>query len=82
MHKFIPNYINLKIFKTCKDQFCLEPRTGMDSGPKSPNNKFVESGRKIQSEFRVKILVDSVKGKELHMHIYEKHPRTCPNSYD
>ena len=30
----------------CKDQFCLEPKTGMDSGPKSPNNKFVESERK------------------------------------
>ena len=82
MHKFIPNYINLKIFKTCKDRFYLEPKTGIDPDSKSPNNKFVESGRKIQSEFRVKILVDSVKGKELHMHIYEKHPRTCPNSYD
>ena len=31
---------------TCKDQFWLEPRTGMDPGLKSPNNKFVESGRK------------------------------------
>ena len=30
----------------CKDQFRLEPRTGMDPGPKSPNNKFIESGRK------------------------------------
>ena len=30
----------------CKDQFWLEPRTGMDPGPKNPNNKFVESGRK------------------------------------
>ena len=26
------------------------------------------------------ILVDSVKGKELHMHKYKKHPRLCPNS--
>ena len=52
----------------------------MDSGPKSPNNKFVESGRKSQSESRKKILVDSVKGKELHMHKYKKHPRLCPNS--
>ena len=52
----------------------------MDSGPKSPNNKFVESGRKSQSESREKILVDSVKGKELHMHKYKKHPRLCPNS--
>ena len=52
----------------------------MDSGPKSPNNKFVESGRKNQSESREKILVDSVKGKELHMHKYKKYPRSCPNS--
>ena len=64
----------------CKDQFCLEPKTGMDSGPKSSNNKFVESGRKSQSESREKILVDSVQGKELHMHKYKKHPRLCPNS--
>ena len=52
----------------------------MDSGPKSPNNKFVESGRKSQSESRKKILVDSIKGKELHMHKYKKYPRLCPNS--
>ena len=52
----------------------------MDSGPKSPNNKFVESGRKSQSESREKILVDSVKRRELHMHKYEKHSRSCPNS--
>ena len=52
----------------------------MGLGPKSPNNKFVESGRKSQSEYREKILVDSVKGKELLMHKYKKHPRICANS--
>ena len=52
----------------------------MDSGPKSPNNKFVKCGRKSQSESREKILVDSVKGKELHMHQYKKYLRWCPNS--
>ena len=52
----------------------------MDSGPKSSNNKFVESGRKSQSKSREKILVDSVKGKELHMHQYKKYLRWCPNS--
>ena len=52
----------------------------MDSGPKSPNNKFVESGRKSQSKSREKILVYSVKGKELHMHKYKKYPQSCPNS--
>ena len=52
----------------------------MDSGPTSPNNKFVESERKSQFESRKKILVDSVKRKELHMHQYKKHPWSCPNS--
>ena len=52
----------------------------MGSGPKSPNNEFVESGRKSQSKYREKILVDSVKGKKLHMYKYKKHPRLCPNS--
>ena len=52
----------------------------MDSGSRSPNNKFVESGRKNQSEFREKILVDSVKRKELHMHTCKKHPQICPIS--
>ena len=52
----------------------------MDSVPKSTNNKFVESGRKSQSESREKILVDSIKGKELYMHQYKKYHRSCPNS--
>ena len=52
----------------------------MGSGPKSSNNEFVESGRKSQSEYREKILVDSVKGKELLMHKYKKHPRICANN--
>ena len=52
----------------------------MDSDPKSPNNKFVESGRKSQSESREKILEDSIKRKQLHMHKYKKYPRSCPSS--
>ena len=52
----------------------------MGSGPKNPNNEFVESGRKNQSEYRENILVDSVKGKELHIQKYKKHLRICPNS--
>ena len=51
----------------------------MDSGPRSPNNKFIESGRKCQSESRIKILVYSVKREELHAHRYKKYPRTCPS---
>ena len=52
----------------------------MDSDPKSPNNEFVESWRKSQSKYTEKILVDSVKGKEFHMHKYKKYLRICPNS--
>ena len=51
----------------------------MGSGPKSPNNEFVESGRKSQSKYTEKILVDSVKGKELLVHPYKKHLWICPN---
>ena len=52
----------------------------MDSSPRSSNNKFVENVRKSWSESREKILVDSVKGKELYMHQYKKYYRSCPNS--
>ena len=52
----------------------------MDLGPKSPNNKFIESGRKSQSKSRIKILVYSVKRKELYAYIYRKYPRTCPST--
>ena len=51
----------------------------MDPGPKSPNNKFIESGRKCQFKSRIKILVYSVKREELHTHRCKKYPRTCPS---
>ena len=35
--------MSIKIVRTSFDS---NPKTGMDSGPTSPNNKFVESGRK------------------------------------
>ena len=63
----------------CKDQLWLKPGTGMDLGPRSPNNKFIESGRKWQSESRIKILVYSVKRKELHVHRCKKYSQTCSN---
>ena len=52
----------------------------MDQGPKSPNNKFVESVRKSWSESRIKILTYSVIKKELSAYIFRKYPRTCPNN--
>ena len=68
-------YICICIY-ICKDQFWLKPITRMDPGPKSPNNKFVESGRKSYSKSRIKILIYSVKWKESHMHTYKKYPQT------
>ena len=52
----------------------------MDSGPKSPNNKFVESGRKSQFESKEKILEYRLKRKKLHMHQYRKYPLSCLTS--
>ena len=72
-------FIYIYIYIYCKDQLWLKPGTGMDPGPRSPNNKFIESGRKCQSESRIKILVYSVKRKELHAHRCKKYPRTCPS---
>ena len=34
------------VFDMCKDQFRLRSNTGMDPGPRSPNNEFVECGKK------------------------------------
>ena len=67
-------------FFSCKDQLSLKPETGMDPGPRNPNNKFIENGRKCWSESRIKILVYSIKRKELHAHRYKKYPQTCPSS--
>ena len=40
---YIYIYINIYI---CRDQFRLEPKIGLGFSPISPNNKFVERGRK------------------------------------
>ena len=74
----LSNY--MKLNNNCNDQFRLDPRTGMDLDPKSPNNKFIESVRKSQFESKIKILIDSIKWKELHILTFRKHPRTCPNN--
>ena len=37
---------NRFIENKCKDQFRLRSNTGMDPGPRSPNNEFVECGKK------------------------------------
>ena len=66
--------------KKCKDQLLLKPEIGTDPGSRSPNNKFIKSGRKCQSESRIKILVYSVNRKELHAHRYKKYSRTCPST--
>ena len=71
-------YIYIYIY-ICKDQFWIEPRTGMNPGSRSPNNKFIENGKKRQSESRIKILVYSVKREELHAHRCKKYLQTCPS---
>ena len=43
--------------KSCKDQFCLEPQTGLGFGPTNPNNKFVEHEKKNQPDFRKKVTI-------------------------
>ena len=41
--RFLPQHT---MVKNCKDQIWFEPKRGMDPGPQSPNNKFVEDGIK------------------------------------
>ena len=65
---------NDQIFKicNCKDQIQLEPKTGMDPSPRSPNNKFVEGGIKSQSESKAEMLDYSVRRKKLYVYICKK----------
>ena len=46
--KEVENQFSRKIkrIRSCKDQIWLESRIGMDPGPHSPNNKFIECRRK------------------------------------
>ena len=39
-------YFEIFTFRLCKDQFRFRSNTGMDPGPRSPNNEFVECGKK------------------------------------
>ena len=55
-----------------RTRFSLNPKTGMDPGPQSPYNKFVECRVKSQSGSRIKILGYNVKKKELYIHISTK----------
>ena len=62
----------MKSIGFCKDQIQLEPKTGMDPGPRSSNNKFVEGGIKSQSESKAKMLDYSVRRKKLYLYICKK----------
>ena len=46
IHSNIKQIIYIFIYIYVRTSFDSNPKTGMDSGPTSPNNKFVESGRK------------------------------------
>ena len=37
--------------------FGLDSKTGLDSGPTSPNNEFVERGKKNWPEFRKEVAI-------------------------
>ena len=41
----------------CEDQFWLGPKIGLGFSPISPNNKFVERGRKKWSDYRKEITI-------------------------
>ena len=60
--------------------FGLNSQIGMDSGPTSSNNKFVEIGRKSQSESRENISIVSVQGVGLHLQKYKKRSPLSPSS--
>ena len=55
-----------------RTRFGLNPKIGMDPGPQSPCNKFVECRVKSQSGSRTKILGYNVKEKELWICISTK----------
>ena len=55
-----------------RTRFGLNPKIGMDPGPQSPCNKFVECRVKNQSGSRTKILGYNVKEKELWIRISTK----------
>ena len=44
--QFLASNLPSVIDGSCKDQFRLRSNTGMDPGPRSPNNEFVECGKK------------------------------------
>ena len=69
---------NLHFIPNVRTGFNLNPKIGMDSGPTSPNNKFVESGEKasLNLEKRFRLLV--FKEKSYTCNNAEIHPRSCP----
>ena len=40
-----------------RNSFGLDPKTGLSFGPTSPNNKFVEHGRKNWPDFRMEVMI-------------------------
>ena len=48
------------LYTIVRTSFGLNSKTGLDSGPTSPNNKFVEHGRKNSPESRKKVSVMSI----------------------
>ena len=53
------------VFSSVRTSFGLDSKTRMDLGPTSPNNKFVERGRKNYPKFRKDITI--VEGLEEYL---------------
>ena len=53
----IKKKITIELKYYCNDQFWLGPKIELDFNPISPNNKFVERGRKNQPNWRKEITI-------------------------
>ena len=75
-------YLNIQSNVYCKDQIWLESKTGVDPGPRSPNNEFIECRSESQSESWAKILDFSVKLVKLQAQFQQRVSSDMPQCYD
>ena len=73
-------YENTKQYIYVRTSFGLDSKTGLDSGPTSPNNRFVERGRKSQPKFRKKGNSCECLGRIVIQARYKNHHRLSQNN--
>ena len=73
-------YIYIYIYVYVRTGFDLDSEQKRTQAQKAQTINLQRAGEKCQSESRIKILVYSVKRKELYSYIYRKYPRTCPST--